>query len=48
MGYWIPAGVDPLQGYDVPTYRLANGSVLKITGRLDATPTTDCIRHCPV
>lgn len=43
----IPAGLDPLQGWDVPTYRQGNGVVLRVSGELRPDAPTICIANCP-
>ena len=42
----IPANVDVLEGTDAPTYRLSNGSSIKVSGRLIQAPETSCVRNC--
>lgn len=45
--YTIPGGIDPLAGTDAPTYRLATGSVMRVTSGLQPSATTICIANCP-
>ncbi len=45
-GYWITSDVDALEGFAVPTYRLNNGAILKVSGILMATPDAACLRNC--
>lgn len=45
--YPIPANVDGLAGTDAPTYRLGNGSSIRVSGRLLQAPGTSCVSDCP-
>lgn len=46
-GYTITAGnIDPLEYFRVPTFELANGSELRVSGTLVPMPPTACVRDC--
>ncbi|WP_338244053.1 hypothetical protein [Aurantiacibacter hainanensis] len=47
VGYTIAAGnVDPLEYFRVPTFKLGNGSELRVSGTLVPMAPTVCIRDC--
>lgn len=47
IGYTITAGnIDPLEHFRVPTFELANGRQLRVSGTLIPMPPTACIRDC--
>ncbi|MBD3728789.1 MAG: hypothetical protein IE933_03710 [Sphingomonadales bacterium] len=46
-GYWIPPRIDPLEYTNAATYRVGNGSVIRVSGLFDPAPGTHCIRFCP-
>ncbi|WP_340587433.1 hypothetical protein [Erythrobacter alti] len=45
-GYWITNAVDALEYHNVPTYRMNNGAILKVSGTLMATRDAACLRNC--
>jgi len=47
QSYSVPADVDFLEGTDAPTYRLGNGSSIRVSGGLIQTPETACVKDCP-
>lgn len=48
VGYAIPANIDPLDKFAVPTYRLRNGLQLRISGSFVPTPPTSCVLNCEI
>lgn len=46
VGYTIPADIDPLENFAVPTYRLSNGLQLRVSGTFIAIPPTSCVSNC--
>lgn len=44
--YTIAGNIDALEYFAAPTWRLAGGSVLKVSGTLVPNPGTTCIRNC--
>ncbi|KLE31241.1 hypothetical protein [Aurantiacibacter luteus] len=43
VGYTIAGNIDVLDRFDVPTWRLGNGRILRISGELIPAPGTACI-----
>jgi len=46
VGYWITSDVDALDRYAVPTFRMNNGAILKVSGTLHPTRDATCLRNC--
>ena len=44
--YRVASGTDDFAGMRVPTYRLANGVILEVTGGLSPDAPTVCIANC--
>lgn len=44
--YTIPPNIDPLAQTDAPTYRIATGAVMRVSGGIQPSPTTFCIANC--
>ncbi|KLI64464.1 hypothetical protein [Aurantiacibacter marinus] len=45
--YWITSDVDALDKFAVPTYRMNNGAILRMSGTLIATRDAICLSTCP-
>ena len=45
-GHVIPPDADMLEGTDAPTYRLGNGSSIRVSGRLIQGAGTTCAENC--
>ena len=42
----IPADVDPLEGTDAAAYKLGSGATIRVSGRLNPSAGTVCIKEC--
>ena len=45
--YVVPTGIDSLEGTDASTYRLGNGTILRVSGIFWPDAPTVCIAFCP-
>ncbi|MFZ9394482.1 MAG: hypothetical protein ACO25F_00285 [Erythrobacter sp.] len=45
-GAAIAADVDPLEKTDAPAYRLGNGATIRVSGRMNPSASTSCVKNC--
>lgn len=47
-GAELAADSDPLEKTDAPAYKLGNGATIRVSGRMNPSASTSCVKNCSV